>query len=301
MRIAYEEWNPRGKSLELVEKANQICAKFKAAGYNLTVRQLYYQFVSEDILPNNMRSYKNLINIIDRARKAGLLSWSYIEDRTRNLRGFNTYGEPGDLVADNADSFHVDLWQDQSTRVEVWVEKEALADVVGRAALSRGVDFFSCRGYVSQSEMHDAALRHRRYMENGQDVTIIHLGDHDPSGIDMTRDIWSRLELFLAGTNVNRIALNMDQINEFKPPPNPAKMSDSRADGYVDKYGRSSWELDALDPDVITKLITGQIDSIMSDADAFAERRREEAEGVELLQAVADNWGKVSDFTRELM
>lgn len=77
---------------------------------------------------------------------------------------------------------------------------------------------------------------------------ILHLGDHDPSGIDMTRDISDRLELFGADVEVKRIALNWDQIDEFTPPPNPAKLSDSRAGAYIAEYGDESWELDALEP-----------------------------------------------------
>lgn len=298
-RIAYEDWKPSATSLDIVNLADKICAEYAQQGYDLTLRQLYYQFVARDFLPNNQRSYKTLGSIIDRARRAGLLDWDFIVDRTRNLMGNRTYDDPAALISEVERRFFVDLWEDQGVRVEVWVEKEALAGVVQRAALSRGVNYFSCRGYVSQSEMHAAALRHRAYERNGQEVVVVHLGDHDPSGIDMTRDIGDRLELFGAGTEVRRIALNFDQIEEFRPPPNPAKLTDSRAGGYIGRFGRSSWELDALNPDVLASLITDEIDSLL-DVPSYADRLDEQDRGRAELARVAAWWPQVTEHVERL-
>lgn len=293
--IAYEDWNPSEKSLSIIHLANGICREYAQQGYDLTLRQLYYQFVARGYIPNNQRSYKSLGATIDRARKAGLMDWRYIVDRTRNLMGYTTYEDPAGIVEAMEDRYHVDLWEGQDFRVEVWVEKEALAGVVQRAALSRGVDYFSCRGYVSQSELHGAALRHRQYERDGQDVVVVHLGDHDPSGIDMTRDVQERLALFGAHTEVRRIALNRDQIDQYNPPPNPAKITDSRAKGYIAEHGKSSWELDALDPDTLANLITAEIDRHL-DPDLYDSRLRLQNEGREELAKIADHWDNVSDY-----
>jgi len=295
--IAYEDWNPSEKSRSIIRLANGICREYAAQGYDLTLRQLYYQFVARGYIPNNQRSYKSLGNTIDRARKAGLMDWRFIVDRTRNLMGYTTYEDPAGIVEAMESDYHVDLWEGQDFRVEVWVEKEALAGVVARAALSRGVDYFSCRGYVSQSELHSAALRHRRYEREGQDVVVVHLGDHDPSGIDMTRDIQERLALFGAHSEVRRIALNRDQIDLYNPPPNPAKLTDSRAKGYIMEHGKSSWELDALDPDTLATLITDEIDR-HQDAHLYGARLKLQNEGREELAKVAENWSEVADFLR---
>jgi DNA repair exonuclease SbcCD nuclease subunit len=76
----------------------------------------------------------------------------------------------------------------------------------------------------------------------------------------MTRDIRDRLELFASGhlgwtdanrISVERIALNWDQVEQYSPPPNPAKLTDSRGAGYVACTATSSWELDALEPTVL--------------------------------------------------
>ena len=297
-KIKYENWNPTGTSLALIQTANQICADYRAQGYDLTLRQLYYQFVSRGEIPNNQRQYKMLGTVIDKARRAGLLDWNYIVDRTRYLAGNPTYEDPAAIIESVVDKFYIDLWETQDTRVEVWVEKEALAGVVQRAALSRGCNYFSCRGYVSQSEMHAAAMRHRRYERNGQDVVVVHLGDHDPSGIDMTRDIRDRLQLFGANTVVNRIALNYDQIEQYGPPPNPAKLTDSRAEGYIERFGDDSWELDALDPPTLNALITTEIDTYI-EQDTFQLRQDEQEEGRDKLRLVSSLWDEVSDFVEE--
>lgn len=298
-RIAYEEWNANERSLSIVKLANAICAEYAAQGYDLTLRQLYYQFVARGYIENNQRSYKNLGVVLDKARKAGLLDWNYIVDRTRNLAGHYTYSQPSGIVEDMESDYHVDLWEGQDERVEVWVEKEALAGVVARAALSLGVDYFSCRGYVSQSELHAAAMRHRRYESADQEVTVIHLGDHDPSGIDMTRDIEDRLTLFGAATSVRRIALNRDQIDQYNPPPNPAKITDSRARGYIAEHGSSSWELDALDPDTLAQLITGEIRLHLNES-LYQERVGYQDAGRAELAKIAENWEAVAEFVAGL-
>lgn len=92
-------------------------------------------------------------------------------------------------------------------------------------------------------------------------IAVIYFGDHDPSGIDMTRDVAERLHMFSDGTpmEVHRVALNMDQIEELNPPENPAKETDSRAAKYIQKFGNSSWELDAVTPEDLARMVRNKI------------------------------------------
>ncbi len=295
-QIKYIDWRPSKKSLEIIDLANSICTQYAQQGYDLTLRQLYYQFISRDFFPNNERSYKNLGSIVDKARKAGLMDWGYIVDRTRNLAGYPTYDNPSDFITKMTDKFHIDVWDHQPNRIEVWVEKEALAGVVQRAASSRQVNYFCCRGYVSQSEMHAAAQRFKQYNNyRGQSVHVIYLGDHDPSGIDMDRDIADRLNLFdAADVTVHRIALNMDQIIQYSPPPNYAKQTDSRARKYIREYGGDSWELDALEPGVLVGLITDKIDSLC-DRHLFANSLDAQNEQLRELSDLAEQWDVIRD------
>lgn len=177
------------------------------------------------------------------------------------------------------------------------------------------VAYFSCRGYTSLSEMWVASQRIRRHIIAGQKVTILHLGDHDPSGIDMTRDIEERIHRFILNDlytvdklsevnaritarqsfHVDRIALNMDQIEQYDPPPNPAKLTDSRGANYVDLYGTESWELDALPPNVLVDLIQAAIEEHRDDVLWNAAVEREEHER-EILTETSERWDDVVEF-----
>ena len=257
-KIQYKEIKFQQKSLDLIELVNQVVNEYSAQGYELTLRQAYYQLVARGYIPNNERSYKNIGNLINDGRLAGLIDWHSITDRTRNLRGNSHWNTPADVIASARYSYLLNKWEGQPNYVEVWVEKDALVDIVGQACRPLDTPYFSCRGYTSQSEMWSAAQRFIRQSEREQRI-IIHLGDHDPSGIDMTRDIQERLKLFEADVIVKRVALTMNQIQTYNPPPNPAKLSDSRCGKYIDQYGDESRELDALEPKVITDLITDEV------------------------------------------
>ncbi len=261
-KITYINKNFRSASMVIIGDANEIIDEYEAQGYSLTLRQLYYQFVARGLIENTVRSYKNLGGVINDARLAGLIDWSSIEDRTRSLMGLNHWDSPHDIVAACASQFRYDKWNNQETRIEVWVEKEALTGVIGRVCNKWDIPYFACRGYVSQSAQWRASQRFDDYHD--QNVVVIHLGDHDPSGIDMTRDNRDRLELFGSrfGSRftLHRIALNMDQVEQYRPPPNPAKLTDSRAQDYIAHFGYQSWELDALEPSVISALIQTEID-----------------------------------------
>lgn len=291
-KIEYVPKKFHRSSLEIIEKANEIIVEYEAAGFVLTLRQLFYQFVSRNFIANKQQNYKRLGEILNDARLAGLVSWDAIEDRTRSLRSRPHWAGPAGVIESAAASYGRDLWKGQDTRCEVWIEKDALVGVIERVCAAWDVPYFSCRGYASQSEVWRAGQRHIAY--GCAAVTVIHLGDHDPSGMDMTRDIQDRLRVFGAPSTIRRIALNSDQTAGL--PPNPAKMTDSRFAGYADKHGESSWELDALDPKKIERMVEKAVKTELEDPDEWTRLRDlQEAERKDLTEA-ADRWDEVQDF-----
>lgn len=284
-KIQYREIRFQQKSLDLIELVNQVVDEYSAQGYELTLRQVYYQLVARGYIPNNERSYKNIGNLINDGRLAGLIDWHSITDRTRNLRGNSHWDNPADVIASARYSYLLDKWMGQPNYVEVWVEKDALVDIVGQACSPLDTPYFSCRGYTSQSEMWSAAQRFIQQSDREKRI-IIHLGDHDPSGIDMTRDIQERLEMFGADVFVKRVALTMNQIQTYNPPPNPAKITDSRASKYIDQFGDESWELDALEPKVITNLINQEVTKYRDDGiyQAVCDKEKREKEELKMLE-----------------
>lgn len=284
-KIQYKEIKFQQKSLDLIELVNQVVEEYQEQGYELTLRQAYYQLVARGYIPNNERSYKNIGSLINDGRLAGLIDWHSITDRTRNLSSNGHWDNPADVIASARYSYLLDKWEGQPNYVEVWVEKDALVDIVGQACRPLDTPYFSCRGYTSQSEMWSAAQRFI-YQRDRENRIIIHLGDHDPSGIDMTRDIQERLWLFGANVEVKRVALTMNQIDTYNPPPNPAKLSDSRCGKYIEQYGDESWELDALEPQVITDLITNEVTAFRNDEiyQAVCDKESREKEELRMLE-----------------
>ncbi len=295
-RIAYIEKRFNSNTRARITQANEIIAEYEAAGFTLTLRQLYYQFVSRDLIPNTLRSYKALGGIINDARLAGLIDWEAIEDRTRSLRKRSHWSDPSGVIESAAESYGLNLWEGQDKRVEVWIEKDALVGVIERVCTSLDTPYFSCRGYTSQSELWRAAMRHKSY---GVPVIVVHLGDHDPSGKDMTRDIQDRLHLFGADSTIERIALNMDQVRKFKLPPNPAKITDSRFAAYEAEYGAESWELDALDPTKIEKMIRAAVTAHL-DSRTFYDVQERQEEDRKLLNKCSEEWRSVKDHLESI-
>jgi len=299
--ITYKRKDFRPESLAVIDQANRIIAQYQQQDLRLTLRQLYYQFVSRDLLPNVQRSYDRLGRIISEARLAGLVDWDAIEDRTRHLEKNSHWDDPADIISACAQSYQIDKWQGQQYQVEVWIEKEALSGVLASVCPDLDVPFFACKGYVSTSEMWGCAQRLLGYVELSRTPVIIHLGDHDPSGIDMTRDIADRLETFMDAhgedpPEVKRIALNFAQVQQYQPPPNPAKQTDARFDAYVQQFGvEESWELDALDPPTLVQLVRDAVTSYRNDA-AWKEMVKHEKRDLKSLERTSDHWEEIDQW-----
>lgn len=287
MKQCYVPKNFRTDTLTQILLIGNIVDEYQNDGYVLTVRQLYYQLVARGYIENTLQEYKRIAATINDAKLAGLIDWDAIEDRTREFIKRPRWASGNDIVRACAESFHMDMWANQRTRVFVIVEKEALVGVLERVCSEYDVPLLAARGYPSGSvvrEFADADVLGA--WDDGKDVTILHLGDHDPSGIDMSRDLHERIALF-AGVdgesnmvNLQRIALTMDQVDEQQPPENPAKTTDSRFREYRRRFGDKSWELDALSPqflhDLVERYITAEVDH-----DRWKERK-EEIESVRL-------------------
>lgn len=267
MTEKFQDLKLTGEVLGMITMINRVIEEYKNDGLRLSVRQIHYIGVSSNWWENTDRQYKRLIKVVGDGRLAGLIDWDMIEDRNRFVYQRETWLNIGDALQDAADRFRMNKWLDQPNYVEVMVEKAALEGVLIPVCRKEGTPFSANRGYSSLSAMYEAGHRFReRYHVGKKKLHVIYLGDHDPSGLDMSRDIGERLTQFAhAKVEVHRIALNMDQVEKFNPPENPVKFSDSRAEGYRARFGDHSWELDALGPKVIANLVSAKIKSLRSD------------------------------------
>ena len=282
MKTCYKEQRFQTKTKLVIERANQIIEAYMAAGYKLTVRQLHYQMVVRNWRENTERAYQNLSDILSNARYAGMVDWDAIEDRGRPVHWQNHWDNPGDILKNAADQFSVDKWIGQAYQPEVWIEKEALSGVIEGVCERWDVSYFACKGYASTSCAYDAAQRLQRYHRMGRLPIILYLGDFDPSGEDMSRDLIERMSMFGVEVELRRLALNPDQIKRYNPPPQMVKKSDARAKEFIKKNGANCWELDALGPDVIIKLIEDEIKANV-DMNRWRAQEKREQEGKALL------------------
>jgi hypothetical protein len=270
------------ESTQLITKINDILREYAAQGYRLSLRQLYYQLVARALVENSIKSYKRIGNIVSDARLAGMIDWRMIEDRGRETNYLNHWEDPAEIIRDASRWFRVDHWAGQRNHVEVMVEKDALSGILLPVCQQLDIRFTANKGYSSSSAMYEMGKRLAGIVHSGDidEIHIFYFGDHDPSGIDMTRDIAERLSTFTYGAvdhlNVHRLALNWDQIDEWQPPENPAKESDSRYQAYADQFGESSWELDAVEPRTLAELVRENVRELIDEVQWDVINLREE-------------------------
>jgi hypothetical protein len=221
-----------------------------AQGFTLTLRQLYYQFVARQLIANAVPEYKRLGRIVAEGRRAGLIDWAHIEDRTRDLDRYSYWDDPSDILRSAAESYREDVWTGQTFRPEVWIEKSALTGVVKPVCNRWRVPHIATRGYPSISELYAAGRRMLRHLDEGLEPVVFYLGDHDPSGLDMSRSLRDELSLYTR-TPVEVVRLGFDQVSAQALPPNPANETDKRFKQYVEASKRlvapraGSWMLSA--------------------------------------------------------
>lgn len=257
MKEQFEEYNFGATVSRRIDLANQVLAEYQAAGYTLTIRQLYYQLVARGYIENTQQSYKRIVDAMTKARYAGLVDWEAIEDRTRSTMRPPEWNNHIAIARIAQKQFRLPRWHDQPNHVEVFIEKEALAGVFQPLVYELHINITANRGYSSASEMWRHAKRLQYLHRHGKKIYVFYCGDHDPSGLDMDRDITDRLDILshYAPFEFERLALTWSQVAEYNPPPNPAKLTDSRAEKYIDEWGYESWELDALEPQVLAGLV----------------------------------------------
>lgn len=285
MKEAFIDWNPNPESTQRLEQITAVLEEFDGDNIKLTLRQLFYQLVTKNIIPNQQRAYKQLGELLSKARLSGLIDWRIIEDRVRQAERSTEW----DTIAEYCDpwQFRLPRWSDQPNYVELWCEKDALSSVLAPITADLHAVLMVNRGYSSSSAMYESSKRIEKNA-NGKPAHIIYLGDFDPSGEDMVRDIRDRMETFGCDVDVVKLALNPDQVRRWKLPPNPAKMSDSRAAGFVDMHGSSSYEVDAIPPKDLQKMVRKSITDLM-DMDAYeAIKAKEDELKDKLREAVED-------------
>ncbi len=288
----------------IILHANDLLLAMRAAGFDMTLRALYYQFIAEERwFPNNIQSYKRFIGIMSDARRAGWTDWDLLEDRIRTVEKLPHWSSPTDIMESAVASYREDLWAGQERRVHLRCEKDTLVGVIQPVCERWRVPFVACRGNTSDSEAYAAGKLFAEQISEGLWPLVIYVGDLDPSGWDMTRDNEKRLSMFSRNEiEVQRIALNIDQVQEYRLPGNPAKLTDSKAgmnkDGtirpgsFIDLFGGESWEIEALHPTKLEAMIEEAFKAAI-DFDIWNVNVEREEHNHGILESILTNWGEV--------
>lgn len=282
--------SPGADRLNLIDWCADVCERFESNGYAVTLRQLHYQGVKDNVFENTPRNYNILGDALSMGRRMGRVSWTAVEDRVRGLQGLPTAESPERSLRALAKGFRTDKWRLQPFRPEIWSEKDAQMGVIGRVCDELEIDYFSCHGYNSDSEAWRAGQRFARYYAKGQKPIVFYVGDHDPSGVHMTEDVRDRLEMFCGcPVQVVRLGLNMPQVEELHLPPNYAKPNDSRTPAYAGRFGSDlCWEMDAMEPTYLHTLVRNAVLKLRDPA-LWDEALREEAEHRDTLDLLIEN------------
>lgn len=284
------------QKLELLNHIDVIIKEYQRQNIKLTLRQLYYQLVARDIIPNVVKEYQKLSCLLTDARYNGDVDWEAIEDRIRVPDIPSEWDNVLDLIRSAKASYRLPRWKDQDYYIELFTEKDALSSILSPIAIKFHISFCVNRGYTSASAIYDLSKRIIEKIEEGKKIIVLYLGDHDPSGLDMVRDIRDRLtELLEEGdksysfdewVEVIPVALTQEQIRKYNPPPNPAKITDPRVKGYISEFGKTSWEVDALRPEIMIKIVEGAVINFL-DFDKYKKVMEQEKKDMDNLEKFA--------------
>ena len=333
-------WSADKKTI--VDAIISIGREYARQGFTITLRQLYYQLVSRDFIPNHDKVYKKISSIKDDIVYSGLLDWDLFEDRGRVVSVPYYEDNIKSALQRTIDSYRLDRQEGQPCLIEVWTEKDAISNILNRVTRRYTIPLVVNKGYTSSSAIYTAYERFIEAIGEGKKIKILYFGDHDPSGLDMIRDIEDRLifmftrgerinshpylyekaeqhysemsynifdvcalheiyepcskllekesdkleDLFKAGImhlyirdlelfQVLPVGLTMQQIKQYNPPHNPAKITDPRAKNYISQFGPISWEVDALTPDVMMSIVDGAINNLLDKSVYKLQLKRE--------------------------
>lgn len=270
------------KTQRIIDQAHEILAAYNP----MTVRQVYYQLVSRQIIENSRSRYQAVCDALVDARLEGAISWDWIEDRLRRPRSIPMWSNLADFAFEMRWRYNRDVWATQPQRVELWLEKDALSGVFGGVVGHYGVMLNVGRGYDGWSSIHNAAER----WGAGRDIIVLYFGDHDPSGEDMFRSLRERLAKLNCYPSMLKVALTREDIDRYNLPADFTKATDTRQKAFVAEHGDQAVELDALPTEVLRARIVDEIETRM-DLEALAKvhelEDQERKQLVEVLRALS--------------
>ena len=284
----------RGKSaesLQLIEAAHRILSEIQPA----SVRAVCYRLFTEKLIPNMSKASTNKVGSqLVYARENAIIPWGWIVDETREAETVASWSNPDSIIQTAVRQYRKDYWEMQPRRVEVWSEKGTVRGTLAPVLKQYGVTFRVMHGYGSATSIHGAA---QDSVESDKPLTVFYIGDHDPSGMQMSEiDLPERLARYGGCAEIIRLALDARDVGADSPWPwFPAedKASDSRYEWFRENYGTRCWEVDALSPVVLRERVGDAIEQQL-DMDAWHHAIGIEAVEKESMRSFFGTWKSIS-------
>lgn len=247
------------RSLDMIKAMYEIARDAEP----ITGRGVGYKLFSRGLIPSmSTNDMQRVYRLLKEAREEGTIPWEWIVDETRELEQVATWDNPEEYLECAARAYRRNFWQNQPERIEIWSEKGTVRGVLQPTLDEYGVGFRVMHGFGSATIINDIAQDD----DDEHPLTILYIGDYDPSGLWMSEhDIPERLERY-GGNNIliERIALLRDDCDALgrRPAFNvKEKSKDPRAPWFRKNYGQLCWELDAMDPNELRSRVAQEIEN----------------------------------------
>ncbi len=274
-------------SIALVSAAYEIARDTRP----ITVRGIAYKLFTAGFIANMSKNETAKVSrLLTRAREEGVIPWEWIVDETRQTERVNTWSSTDAIIHAAVNGYRRNYWQDQPNWVEVWSEKGTVRGVLRPVLEHFGVPFRVMHGFGSATAVNDLAAETQRA---DKPLTILYVGDWDPSGAYMSRvDLPCRIIRYGGRCKIRRIALSRQDVGEGTDLPSfdvATKANDPRHKWFVDRYGIRCWELDAMDPNALRQRVRSHIEELI-DAPAWDRAIEVETAEVASMQAFHASW-----------
>jgi hypothetical protein len=244
----------RRKNLVLAERAMDTLDQERP----MTLRQLYYRLVSAGVLRNDQKEYKRLGSVMTRIREDSKVPRSWIVDHVRSTLKPSSWTGLANFAETVRDAYRKDYWASLDHHVEIFVEKDAVAGTVQPVTEEKDIRLRVCRGYSSVSFAGEIADLWTRVQKP---IFAYYLGDFDPSGFDLERDLREKLERYSRRPCVTyptennrrcfcwqRLGVCREDFGLHDLISLPVKEKDRRAKAFLATHGRHCAEVDAIPP-----------------------------------------------------
>jgi hypothetical protein len=216
-------------------------------GPPVTVRQVFYGLESAGLVEKSEAGYRRVQRVLLMLRRQGAMPYDFVADNTRWMRKPTTWQGLDAYLEEGARGYRRALWAQQPAYVEIWCEKDALAGIIAEVTRPWDVPLMVSRGFASESYLYEAseALKAQR-----KPCFVYYLGDYDKKGVEISQTIERRLRKMGATFRFERVAIQPEQIQEWRLPTRPPNATDARH-GWK---GRCV-DLDALPANLLRELV----------------------------------------------